>query len=193
MNSTHNITQWIFTANQCDFCCCLSDTSSEMRGFTLASATLVSFSQSTILEKDCSQRYVVTSGVSISRAFLAIRGYGTMWWQQHVVVLKSCCWSRLCWSSRISWKYSSLTSAVATLNVNDCLTHAGYDSLVGKCPWRDFASSYKCMASACFSSPGTEMSPIPDTSSILLTQSSSRGKFAKLSFSVRRFHKDKLA
>lgn len=30
---------------------------------------------STILEKDCSQRYVVTNGVSISRAFLAIRGY----------------------------------------------------------------------------------------------------------------------
>ena len=34
-----------------------------------------------------------------------------------------------------------------------------------------------------------QVSPIPDTSSILLTQSSSRGKFAKLSCSVRRFHK----
>ena len=33
------------------------------------------------------------------------------------------------------------------------------------------------------------MSPIPDTSSILLIQSSSRGKLAKLSRSVRRFHK----
>ena len=74
-------------------------------------------------------------------------------------------------------------------NVNVCLTHAGYDSLVGKYPSRDFASSSKWRAFACFSSPGTEMSPIPDRSSILLTQSSSRGKFAKLSFSVRRFHK----
>ena len=64
-------------------------------------------------EKDCSQRYVVTNGVSISRAFLAITGYGTIW---------------LCSSSMISSRYSSLTSAVATLNVNGCLTHAGYDS-----------------------------------------------------------------
>jgi len=60
-----------------------------MRGFALASATLISFSQqsqflllvllSTNIEKDCSQRYVVTNGVSISRAFLAVRGYGTIW------------------------------------------------------------------------------------------------------------------
>jgi hypothetical protein len=33
------------------------------------------------------------------------------------------------------------------------------------------------------------MSPIPEMSSILLTQSSSRGKFAKLLCSVHRFHK----
>jgi len=48
-----------------------------MRGFTVASATLISFSQqslflllvliSTNLKKGCSQRYVVTNGVSISR------------------------------------------------------------------------------------------------------------------------------
>lgn len=54
-----------------------------MRSFTLASATLIRFSleclflffvfMSTILKKDCSQRYVVTNGMSISRAFLAIR------------------------------------------------------------------------------------------------------------------------
>ena len=34
---------------------------------------------STIVEKDCSQRYVVTNGMSISRAFLAIRGYAAIW------------------------------------------------------------------------------------------------------------------
>jgi len=99
-----------------------------MRGFILASATLISFSQqsmflllvliSTNLEKDCSQRYVVTNGVSISNDFLAIKGYGTIWWHQNgesVVVLKSYCWSWLFWSSIISSRYSSLTSAVATL------------------------------------------------------------------------------
>lgn len=199
--SHKNITQRIFTANQCDFCCCLLETSSQMRGFTLASATLISFLQqslflffifmSTILEKDCLHRYVVTNGMSISRAFLAIRGYGTIWWHQNVesiVVLKSCCWTWLCWSSMISSRYSSLTFVVATLNVNGCLTHAGYDSLVGQYPSRDFASSSKCMAIACFSSPDTEKSLIPNSSSILLTQLFSRGKFAKLSFSVRRFH-----
>lgn len=115
---------------------------------------------------------VVINGASISRAFLAIRGYGTIWWHQNVesvVVLKSCCWGWLCWGSKFSSRYSSLTSAVATLNGNGCLTNAGDDSLVGKYPSRDFASSSKCMAIARFSSPGTEMSPIPDTSLILLT------------------------
>jgi len=34
---------------------------------------------STNLKKDCTQRYVVTNGVSISRALLAVRGYGTIW------------------------------------------------------------------------------------------------------------------
>jgi len=182
------------------FCCCFSDTSSEMRGFTMASPTLVSFSQqslflllvliSTNFERDCSQRYVVTNGMRISRAFLVVRGYGTIWWHQNVesvVVLKSCCRSGLCWSSVIS--STSLTSAVAKLSVNSCLTHDGYDSLVGKYPPRDFASSSKCIAIACFSSPGIEMSPIPDTSLIILIQSSSRGRFAKLSCSVSRFHK----
>ena len=187
--SHKNITQRVFTANQCNFYCCFSDTNSAMFDFTLASATPISFSQqspflllvltSTNLEKDHSQRYVVTNGASISTAFLAVRGYGTIWWHQNVesiFVLKNSSWSGLCWSSMILSRYSSLTSAVATLNVNGCLTHDGYDSLVGKYPSRDFASSSKCMATACFSSPGIGMSPIPDTSSILLTQSSSRGK-----------------
>ena len=91
--------------------------------FTLASGTLISFSQqslflffvsmSNILKRDCWQRYDVTNGMSISRAFLARRGYGTMWWHQNVesvVVLKSCCWTWLCCSSMISSRYSSLTS-----------------------------------------------------------------------------------
>ena len=134
----------------------------------------------------------ITNGVSISWAFLAVIGYGMIWLHQNVesvVVLKSYYWSWLCWSSMISSRYSSLTSAVSTLNVNGCLTHDGYDSLVGKYPPRDFASSFKCMVIPCFSSRGIEMSPIPDTFSILLTQLSSKGKFAKLSCSVRRFHK----
>ena len=71
-----------------------------------------------------------------------------------------------------------LTSAVATLNVNGCLTHDGYDSLVGRYPSRGLASSSKCMAIACFSSPGKEISPITDASSILVTQSYSSGKVA---------------
>ena len=129
--------------------------------------------------KDCSQRYVVTNGMRISRDSLAIRGYAAIWRHQNVesfVVLKSCCWTWLSCSPMISSRYSSFTSAVATLNVNGCLTHAGYAILVGKYPSRDFASSSKCIAIACFSSLGTEMSPVPDTSSILLTQSSNRGK-----------------
>ena len=36
---THTHTLWIFTANQCDFCCCLS----KMCSFTLASATHIIF------------------------------------------------------------------------------------------------------------------------------------------------------
>lgn len=54
---------WLLPANQCDSCCCLSETSLERRGFILASATLMSFPQplflscvstSSILKKDCS-------------------------------------------------------------------------------------------------------------------------------------------
>ena len=64
----------IFTANHCDFCCCLL----EMCGFTLVSATLsyyfrnkvcflsLSLCTSTILEKDCSQRFAVTNGIMVS-------------------------------------------------------------------------------------------------------------------------------
>ena len=102
-----------------------------MRGFTFASATLISFSQQslflffvlmfTIIENDCSQRYVVTNGMRISRAFLAIRGYAEIWRHQNVesvVVLKSCCWTWLSCSPMISSRYSSFKSAVATLNTN---------------------------------------------------------------------------
>ena len=56
-----------------------------------------------------------------------------------------------------------------------------------KYPSRDFASSFKCMEIACFSSLGTKMFPFRDTSLILLTQSSNREKLVKLSFSIRRF------
>lgn len=181
-------------SNQCDFCCCLWETSSDMRGFTLASATLMSFSQqslflffvfmSSILEKDCTQRYVVTNGRKNSRAFFTITGYLSICWRQNVesiVVLESGCWTL------VLSRYSALTSTVSTANVNGCLTHAGYNSLVGKYPSRDFARSSKCVEIACFSSTATEMSPIPDTSSFLLTQSSRRGKFVKLLFSVHRF------
>ena len=57
----------------------------------------------------------------------------------------------------ISTRYLSLTSALSTLNVNGCFTHAGYDSLFGKYLSRDFVSSSKCKENACFSSVGTEM------------------------------------
>ena len=66
---------------------------------------------STILEKDCSQRYVVIEGISISRAFLAIRGYDMIWWHHHVekiIVLKSFCWTCLWCSSMISSRYSMM-------------------------------------------------------------------------------------
>jgi len=160
--SHNNTTQWIFTA----------------------SATLISFLQqslfpflvfmSSIPEKDCSQRYVVTSAASISRAFLATRGYGTIWWRQNVesVVVESGS-AEVQWFSRGFHRWHRLS-------------HPCWIWLVGKYPSRDFASSSWCMAIACFSSSGTEMSLI------LLTQSSSRGKFSKLSFSVRRFHKGSL-
>ena len=88
----------------------------------------------------------------------------------------------------ISSRYLSLTSALSTLNVNGCLTHAGYHFLFGKYPPEDFVSSSKCKEIACFSSVGTEMFPFLDTSSISLIQSSNREKLAKLSFSVCRFH-----
>ena len=88
----------------------------------------------------------------------------------------------------ISSKYLSVTSALSTLNVNSCLTPAGYDFLFGKCPSRDFVSSSKCKEIAYVSSVGNEMFPFLDASSISLIQSSNRGKLAKLSFSVRRFH-----
>lgn len=86
-------------------------------------------------------------------------------------------------------RYSLLTSTVTTLNMNSSLTHAGYDFLVGKYLSRDFASSSKCIAIACFGSPGTEMAPILDAPSFNLTQSASRVKFAKLSFSICHFYK----
>ena len=88
----------------------------------------------------------------------------------------------------ISSRYLSLTSALLTLNVNGCLSHAGYDFLFGKYPSIDFVSSSKCKEIACFSSVGTEMFPFSDISSISLIQSSNREKLSKLSFSVRRFH-----
>ena len=125
-------TLWIFTTNQCDFCCWLSETISEMCSCILASVTLRSFSQqslflffvfvSTILEKECSQRYryVVINDISISRTFLVLRGYAAIWWHQNVesvVVLKSYRWTWLCCCWMISPRYLSLTSAVATLNV----------------------------------------------------------------------------
>ena len=89
------------------------------------------------------QGYVVTNGVTISRAFLEVSGHVTIWWYQNVenvVVQKSCFWSWLYWSLMISSRYLSLTFAVATLNVNGCLTHDAYDSLVGKYHLTDFAS-----------------------------------------------------
>ena len=76
--------------------------------------------------------------------------------------------AKIWWSSMISLSYSSLTSAVATLSVNGCLTMM-YMTLW----WELFAGrlcEFICvMAIACFSSQGKEISPIPDRSSILLT------------------------
>ena len=144
---------------------------------------------STIVEKDFLQRYIVTNGISISRAFLGRSGKATIWWHKNVesiVVLKSCCWTWLCWSSMISSKYLSMTSALSTLNVNGCLIHVGYDSLFGKYPSRDFVGLSKCKIIACFSSVGTEI--FPGTPSISLIQSSNREKLAKLAFFVGRFH-----
>ena len=120
----------IFTANHCDFCCCLL----EMCGFTLVSATLsyyfrnkvcflsLSLCTSTILEKDCSQRFAVTNGISISRAFLPTRGYVTKWWHQNiesVVVLKSWCWTCLCCSSLMTNATSGVNQTAEPLK----LTH----------------------------------------------------------------------
>ena len=70
--------------------------------------------------------------------------------------------------------------------MNSCLSCAGYDSLFGKYPLRDFVSSSKSREIACFSSVGMEMFPFLDTSSISLIQSSNRGKLAKLSLNY--FH-----
>uniref|UniRef100_A0A0K2T0T1 Uncharacterized protein n=1 Tax=Lepeophtheirus salmonis TaxID=72036 RepID=A0A0K2T0T1_LEPSM len=64
----------------------------------------------------------------------------------------------------ISSIYSLFTSDVAILNVKGCLTHVGYDPVVGKYPSRDFATSSKCMVITCFSSLGKEISPIPTIS-----------------------------
>lgn len=111
--------------------CAASPWQVPLMSFSQQSLFLFFVFMSSILEKDCSQRYVVTNGMKISRASLAITGYVTICWHQNVesvVVLKSCCWTWLCWISMISSRYSSLTSVVSTLNVNGCLTHAGYDS-----------------------------------------------------------------
>ena len=74
-----------------------------------------------------------TNGKSISRTFLGIRGYATKWWHQNVVALNSCCWTILFCSSMISPKYSSITSLIATLNVNVCLT---YEDSMGRLSMR---------------------------------------------------------
>lgn len=101
-----SINELLFTGNQFNYSCCLLVISLVTHGFTLANATLISFFQqilclffvfiSNIPKKGYSQRYVVTNGKKISRAFLV---------------------RALCWSSRISSRYSLLTSADATPNV----------------------------------------------------------------------------
>lgn len=81
--------------------------------------------------------YFVTNSVSISKDFLAIRRHSVIWRYQDVnsdIVLKSCCWTRICCNLMISSRYSSLTSACCR---NVCLTHTGYDCPGRKYPLRD--------------------------------------------------------
>lgn len=80
----------------------------------------------------------------------------------------NCCWSWLCWISMISPKYLSLEKQ----NWNAWLTYAGFDSMTAKYLSWEFPISSKCMAVACFSSPGAEKFPIPNTSFTLLTSHS---------------------
>jgi len=111
----------------------------------------------------CNKQYNNFQGFPNNNMMLPIRRHQNV---ESVVVLKSCCWIWLCWISVISSRYSSLTSAISTQNVYCCLTHAWYESLVGKYPSKAFASPSKCVIIACFSSMVTDMSSIPGTSSI---------------------------
>lgn len=85
-----------------------------MRGFTLERASLMSFSQQSLLlllvfmssiPKTIAHKELTKKTFFIFIFFLAITGYFSICSHQNVqsvVVLMSCCWTWLCWSSMIS-------------------------------------------------------------------------------------------
>lgn len=75
--------------------------------------------------------------------------------------------------SMIQSEYLSVPSVFLTLSVNSCLTYAGYNSLIGKYPMRDFVYSSKYVAIKVSVSVRTGVPLISDISSIVLRHSSS--------------------